>query len=319
MSQDPRVPANVWYHSSTQGRASLALVAGGLTMLALTLSGCERGLGGGGLETPTVAVLIDDQAVLDAGGDTVTEVVQVAGYGTLKGSVVLRGNPPTLSPTILQSQIKADDAAVCVFEEIPHQENLQVGANGALANVFVYLPRAPKGARPSAAAPEPVKFDQKICIFKPHCLTVQTDQTILILNSDPILHNTHTFPQKNSPFNSGVKPGESQGVPLVYQRAENTPVKVVCDIHPWMGAFHLPLDHAYSAVTGAEGTFTISDLPAGTHDFTVWHELAGEISSRYQVTIAPDSTTEVEIEIDAASLAAFEGPRPKNVVLSVLP
>ncbi len=296
-----------------------AVVAGGLTAMALCLSGCGEGLGGGARATPSVRVMIDADAATPQGGAASPSAVQVAGYGTLQGKIVLKGSAPSVPPTIQQSQIKPDDKAVCIYDQISHHANLQVGPGGEFGDVFVYLPGTPPGARASEAPPEPVKFDQKTCMFTPHCLTALAGQTILVLNSDPILHNTHTFPQRNSPFNQGVKPNESVGVPLVYQRSEKTPVKVVCDIHPWMGAFQLPLDHPYAAVSSAEGTFTIADLPAGTHEFTIWHELGGALDSRYRVTIEPNVTTDVVVEIDPAKLVAFEGPRSRNVVLSVLP
>lgn len=294
------------------------IVAAGLTALALSLSGCEKGLGGGGRSTPTVTIKIDSSA--DAAAVNPADV-EVAGYGTLKGRVVVTGTPPTLPATIQQSQIKSVDAAVCVYGDIPKHENFEVGTGGELANVFIFLANVPPGAKNMETPSEPVKFDQKTCTFHPHCLLARTGQTILVLNSDSILHNTHTYPSRNTTFNTGVKPGtdEANGLPLVYQRAERGPVKVACDIHPWMGAYQLPLDHPYAALTAADGAFEISDLPAGTHDFTIWHEVAGTINSRYEVTIEPDATTEVELTIDAGTFASFHGNRPKQVVLSAIP
>ncbi len=296
----------------------LTLVAAGLTMLALSLSGCEQGLGGGAVAVPTVRILPDAEAAgVEIGG--AAEDVQVAGYGTLRGRIILDGAAPSLPTTVQQAQIKPADAAVCVFGEIPHHENLIVAADGALANVFVYLPKAPPGTKQPEGTPEPVKFDQKVCTFRPHCLIVQTDQTVLVLNSDSIAHNTHTYPNRNPGFNSTVSPGEQVGVPLVYQRSESKPVRVTCDFHAWMGAFHLPLDHPYGALTGEDGTFEITDLPAGKHQFTIWHEVAGDIQKRYDVEIPVDGVAEVEIHVAAQSFSSFKGPRSKRVVLSMIP
>ena len=49
---------------------------------------------------------------------------------------------------------------------------------------------------------------------------------------------------------------------------------VVCNIHPWMKAYILSLDHPYMAVTGEDGTFEIKNMPAGQHEFQFWHEIA---------------------------------------------
>ncbi len=296
----------------------LTLAAAGLTMLALSLSGCEQGVGGGASAAPSVRILPDAEAEgLDVGGAAAD--VQVAGYGTLRGRIVLDGPPPSLPTTVQQAQIKPADAAVCVFEKIPQHENLIVAADGALANVFVYLPKAPPGTKKPEGSPQPVKFDQEVCTFKPHCLIVQTEQTVLVLNSDGIAHNTHTFPNRNPSFNSTVSPGEQVGVPLVYERSESKPVRVTCDFHAWMGAFHLPLDHPYGAVSGEDGTFEITDLPAGKHQFAIWHEVAGDIHKRYDVEIPVDGVAEIEIRVPAQSLVSFKGPRSKRIVLSMIP
>ncbi|MGD9857107.1 MAG: hypothetical protein AB7U20_19340, partial [Planctomycetaceae bacterium] len=193
------------------GSRQMTLIAAGLTMLALSMSGCREGLGGGASIVPVVRILPDAEAEGAAIGGGAADV-QVAGYGTLRGRIVLDGAAPSLPPTIQQSQIKPGDAAVCVFEKIPKQENLLVAADGALANVFVYLPKAPPGTRPPEGELEPIKFDQEVCTFKPHCLVSQAGQTILVLNADNLAHNTHTYPNRNAGFNSTVSPGERTGV-----------------------------------------------------------------------------------------------------------
>jgi plastocyanin len=180
--------------------------------------------------------------------------------------------------------------------------------------VFIYLAKAPKNV--PAPPTEPVVFDQKSCIFLPHALVVQTNQPVTILNADGALHNTHTYPKRNSVFNQGVQPNDREGVKLVYTRAEAQPFQVGCDVHPWMVAWHLPLDHPYAAVSGPDGTFEIKDVPAGKHEFKIWHEKGGELQKAYSVTIKPNEPTEVEIPVPAAKLALFQGPASKVIQLS---
>lgn len=300
-------------HSTCSRRNSCPLLmAAGLTALALTLSGCEQGYGGGAHYRPFVAILPDADAAGEAEATGVAAAVSVAGYGTLKGRVVVEGTvsvPAAITPT---------KDAVCIAKAPIRNDRLEVDASGALANVFVFLPKAPGGAKPATSV-EPVTFDQQGCRFLPHCLFVQTEQVIRILNSDDTLHNTHTNPQRQPAFNQGVQPNEKTGVPLAYSRPEKQPVSVTCDIHPWMLAYHLPLDHPYGAVTATDGTFEIANLPAGRHEFTIWHEVPGMVDSRYVVDIPVDAAVEVEIKIPAQALAQFQGPRPKRVVLSMIP
>ncbi|MCA9077323.1 MAG: hypothetical protein KDA93_20015 [Planctomycetaceae bacterium] len=287
------------------------LMAAGLTTLALSLSGCQKGLGGGARYEPQVTILADADAedVAVAGG---ASTVEVAGYGSVKGRIVLEGSvttPPAITPT-------KDD--VCIAKSPIPNDRIVTGANGGLANVFIYLGKAPAGTK-KPAAKESLTFDQQGCRFLPHCLFVQTEQQVLVLNSDNTLHNTHTNPQRQPAFNQGVQPNEKNGVPLTYARGEKQPISVTCDIHPWMLAYHLPLDHPYGVVSAVDGSFEIADLPAGTHEFTIWHEAAGVINGGYKVEIPVDGTAEVEIKVPAASMSSFNGERPKRIILSMIP
>ncbi len=287
------------------------LVAAGLTTLAISLSGCQKGLGGGAKYDPKVTILADAEAE----GVSLAEsaaAVEVAGYGTLKGRVILEGSVTAPAP------ITPSKDAVCIAKAPIPNDRIVTGANGGLANVFVYLGKAPGGTK-QPESKESLKFDQQGCRFLPHCLFVQTEQEVLVLNSDATLHNTHTNPQRQPAFNQGVQPNEKNGVPLTYARGEKQPISVTCDIHPWMLAYHLPLDHPYGVVSGEDGSFEIANLPAGTHEFTIWHETTGVVDSRYKVEIPVDGTAEVEIKIPAASLSNFSGERPKRVILSMIP
>jgi hypothetical protein len=162
-----------------------------------------------------------------------------------------------------------------------------------------------------------VVFDQKNCVFLPHALVVRAGQPVKILNDDGALHNTHTYPKRNTPFNQGVQPNDRTGVDLVYTRPETQPLMVGCDVHPWMKAYHLPIDHPYAAVSGPDGKFEIKDLPAGKHEFKVWHEKGGELQRALVVTIKPNEPNAVEIPVPAAKLARFDGPAPAEVQIPV--
>lgn len=290
---------------------ALLLVAAGLTALALSMSGCEQGVGGGAAYPVHVSILPDAEAQEQAGAAAAADV-QVAGYGTLKGRVILEGSVNVPGP------ITPNKDAFCIARAPIPNDRIELGADNGLANVFIYLANAPAGTKQPEST-EPIKFDQVSCRFVPHCLTVQTNQTILVLNSDETLHNTHTYPQRQPGFNQSVAPGEKDGVPLAYSRSERVPVSVMCDIHPWMLAYHLPLDHPYNVVTDGDGSFEIADLPAGRHEFTIWHGVSGVINNRYAVEIPVDGTAEVEIRVPAQQLARFNGPQPRQVVLSMTP
>ena len=285
-------------------------------LLTTLVCGCSDGaLGGGGTITPSVRVVA---AAGDGEGAGVEEVVEVAGYGTLTGRVVLQGNMPSIPSNLPGGDLK--DAEVCIRPEIPNETLLVDNATNGIQNVFVFLARKPPGTPAELADPPEtsIMFDQKVCTFLPHALVLRAGQEMLILNSDAVIHNTHTKPQSNGEFNQGIGSNEADGIPVVYARPERMPVRVVCDFHPWMLAWHLPLDHPYGAVTTEDGSFTIPDIPAGSHSFTIYHE--GRKLIDLPVTITPDQTETVEIPIPGDTLVGqIEPGQLRTVVFSALP
>lgn len=279
-------------------RASSLLAGTGL--LLASVSGCGE-LVNGAHTVPTVKFRPDTSAVTETTTTetpaTTAETADAGGVGTIKGKVVFEGAYSALPP-LFDKGAATKDPSVCGAEAIPDERILV--SDGGLANVFVYLEKAPKGAK-SSPMDEMAKFDQKTCIFLPHAMVLRTNQTVMVLNDDGAAHNTHTYPKKSSPFNSVVSPNDRVGVVLKYNQVEKEPVTVGCDIHPWMQAYHLPLDHSFAAVSKADGTFEIKDLPAGKHEFRVWHEIGKMLEKSFVVTVKPGDN-EVTIKVPASKL-----------------
>lgn len=271
----------------------------------MTLSGC----GGGASTEPTVTIKPTESKESATGGGTKTadsgdeEAVSEEGFGTVKGFVLYEGAAPDLGPVVTQGQIKPDDAAVCIAPNIPNEKLVING--GGIENVFIYLDKVPKGIEVPAVPTEPAVFDQKGCVFLQHGFLVRAGQQVLVKSDDPIAHNTHTFPERNSGFNSTIAPNDRDGVPLVYNRPEKSPFEVKCDLHTWMRAYHMVIDHPWGAVSGNDGSFEIVDMPAGKHKLRVWHESAngGFLSRDYEVTVKPGETTEVKLAYNASNFS----------------
>ena len=228
-----------------------------------------------------------------------------AQWGTLKGQVLLEGDIPKIEPLVVKGNAQAKDAAVCAAQEVP-DEKLVVDPNSkGIANVVVYLAKKPAKIHPTlekSAVPQ-VKFDQQGCRFMPHVLLVRTDQTVLVLSDDEAAHNTHTFPIKNRQDNFVVSPKDRVGVtvkPLTL--AEKLPSKVGCDIHPWMIAYWVILDHPYAAITDAQGQFEIPNLPTGSHELIVWQESAGYLEKKYTVKIKDGENVEKPLKVTSKQI-----------------
>lgn len=190
-------------------------------------------------------------------------------------------------------------------------DSLVVSKKGGLANAFVYLPRKPKGYEPPPVKGT-VQFGIQFCMFRPRVLAVRVGQMIQVTNKDKVAHNTHTYPIVGVSYNQNLIAKTA----IKYDAVESIPVKVCCDIHGWMVAHHLPLDHDLVAITDEDGKFTINNIPAGTHKFRVWHEKAGWLEQGLTVVIQPGKTTTKRLTYKKAKFAGLFGPSPNLVTLS---
>lgn len=208
-----------------------------------------------------------------------------AGSGTVTGSIKFTGTAPTNPP------IDMSEEAACKDK---HQGGVTdpqvVVTNGNLANVFVYvksgLPATATFTAPSAA----VVIDQDGCLYHPRVLGIMVGQPLEIRNSDPVLHNIKAVPTANRGFNIS-QPTEG----MKTTRTFNTPevmVPLECNVHGWMNAWVGVMSHPYFAVSGEDGSFTITGLPAGTYEIEAWHERLGTQTMSVTVTDGGSATAD---------------------------
>ncbi len=72
-------------------------------------------------------------------------------------------------------------------------------------------------------------------------------------------------------------------------------VKATCDAHAWMQGWIVVAEHPYYAVTGSDGSFKLTNVPAGSYKLRVWHETLGEVTK--EVTTKPGEETKVSFEL----------------------
>lgn len=269
--------------------------------------GCGE-FGGGASVVPEAVLLPAEYGEAVESGDVGSEVVeataagaaQTGGVGTFHGHVRLVGSVPALPlpPLIKKGDSSAKDSGSCAADDVPNQKLIVSGDNG-VANVFIYLAKAPKGV-PFELDTEKKTFDQKVCTFEPHCMVVHKGQPVSVLNGDAVSHNTHTYPSRNEPFNGVVSANDRVGNTVFkYTKAEKVPVQVKCDYHTWMIAYQLPVDHPFAIVTDENGHFEIPNLPAGKYEFVVWHEAAGYVYRKFPVNVTGGENTATTIEYPA--------------------
>ncbi|MEO6436146.1 MAG: carboxypeptidase-like regulatory domain-containing protein, partial [Tepidisphaeraceae bacterium] len=73
--------------------------------------------------------------------------------------------------------------------------------------------------------------------------------------------------------------------------------RVKCDVHPWMSAYIVALEHPFFGTSGEDGSFSIANLPPGDYTLTAWHETLGE--KQVPVKIEAGKPAQVKIEFAA--------------------
>jgi hypothetical protein len=159
------------------------------------------------------------------------------------------------------------------------------GPGNGLVNVVVYVSAgAPDDSAPSQAA----KFEQKNCQYLPHLLAFQVNQPLEIVNDDQTSHNIHPLPRLNREWNRS-QPSGSPPITEKYDKAEFILVK--CNVHPWMRGYFAVMKNSHYVISGADGEFKLSNLPAGKYTISAWHESYGEQSQ--EVIISGSETLPV--------------------------
>lgn len=219
------------------------------------------------------------------------------GGTTFKGRVTVQGTATSASP------FDASKDPFCIdLGKLP-DDTLVVGEGGGIGNVFVWLRKVPSGVDVPAVPEEPAVLDNVKCNFLPHAFAMRVGQPLFVKNADNTAHNTRISPVRNNAFNQTIGPNDRTGVEVVYSQEELVPIKAQCDIHPWMGNFHFPVNHPWVAVTDKNGNFEITGLPAGDLEFRMWHERVGYVERSIEVTTTEGETVEKSFEVDASKLA----------------
>jgi plastocyanin len=208
------------------------------------------------------------------------------GSGTITGTVKLTGTPPEMGMTKRQAD------PYCA-KTPTKEEEVVVGAGGALKNVIVRVTKGVSGHYDPPASPATV--DQNACMYRPRVQGIVLGQPVQIRNSDQTLHNIHGYKGASTLFNQAEIPGQP---PMVKQFNDaDQIVKLKCDVHPWMTGYVLVSSHPFFAVTGDDGSFKISGLPAGTYTVEAWHERFGAITA--EVSVPADKPAEAAFQFEA--------------------
>ena len=210
------------------------------------------------------------------------DVSAVSGGGSIEGQVIYKG------PVQTRKIIPNKDVEVC--GGIREEALIEVGPNQEVQNAAVYLVDVAKGkAWPPAG--KPPELDNIKCEFVPHVQVIPTGP-LDVVNKDPVLHNSHGYYGNRTVFNM-AQPNQGQSIPTELTRAGT--VRVDCDAHGWMEGWIYVVDNPYYALTGADGKFSITDVPPGTYKLVAIQSFTGPVEQ--SVTVASGKPTTLTIEL----------------------
>jgi len=270
--------------------------------VALTALGCGSDTKSGATASRPTGVSTGSATGSAAAGEATA--IEVKDTGTLKGKVTYDGPRPARTDlTPRMEQMQGQDKTHCLKGDTKDQTWI-VGADNGVANVIVWL-RAPEGKYFNVPAnlrdrkdEKQPQIDQPFCQFEQHVVAInpsdydpetkkqkKTGQTFKIRNSAPINHNTAW--KGNQLLNPGVNQiiNPKKELDVTAKPCNDAKfggedlLSVNCDIHKWMTAKVAVFDHPYYAVTQADGSYEIKNVPAGVELIVChWHESMDQFS-----------------------------------------
>lgn len=250
------------------------------------------------------------------------EEIAVSDGGTIVGTVKLDGQVPkpkgynlTTLPDPFYCGRISDGQGWRILQPF------QVGPAGEFRDVVVYLEGIDKGkAFEEGGVPQ---IEAKDCLFLPFTTVVRDDQTVTVVNMDPVMHDiqayetSHLGPRvlfnvplpMNPQHPRNLKDRSDAG--LYHKHMAGAPMKQLvslskgrrifvmqCGFHAYMESWGLAVSNPYFAKTDDQGRFTMRDVPPGTYKLVVWHPYV-RTSHEQTITIEPKGTTEANLVVPA--------------------
>jgi hypothetical protein len=226
------------------------------------------------------------------------EEVAVRDGGAIAGRVVLNGPPP---PARIYHMVFSPNIDFCTRISDGNGNRLlrefRVSDAGDFQDVVVAVVGVEQG--------KPFDFTPSLtlehCRMGPFVTAVRNGHPLSIVNKDPVVHDVQGYtsgdPYTFMMFNKPMLP-ESSALKPIRLRDGHFIFRTQCGVHDFMQSWGMAVGNPYFAVTGPDGTFTISDLPPGTYDVVAWHPQMKLQAQR--VTVEPNATAPLQFAFDSS-------------------
>lgn len=208
----------------------------------------------------------------------------VSGGGKLSGKISFSGTAPDSLKFPIEKNPEICGTGIREVREVT------VDGGGGLQHSVVYFTKISAGKKWPApeknawGTPTGYELNQKTCTFVPWIMVVEDKKELIIINRDPVLHNIHTYELipsgtkfvRVTMFNE-AQPTQGYTFKKKIRMRRGDSMKVECDAHNFMHAYMKVLKNPYYAITAADGSYSIDQIPAGKYKVTVWHSSLGKV------------------------------------------
>lgn len=270
-----------------------------------------------------ISRLIIGSVILAGSGQAVAyEEFSVSGGGTVTGTVQLEGQVPrpkgynlTTLPDPLYCGRISDGQGWRILQPF------NVGPAGEFREVVVYLEGVEKG-KPFDEGSTP-QIEAKDCLFLPFTTVVRDDQSVTVVNMDPVMHDIQAYETShlgarvlfNVPLPMNPQHPRNfkdrSDVALYHKHMAGAPTKQLvnlskgrrifvmqCGFHAYMESWGVAVTNPYFAKTDDQGRFSITDVPPGTYKLVVWHPYIRTVNEQ-TVTVDHKGVVETNIAVQA--------------------
>jgi hypothetical protein len=228
--------------------------------------------------------------LLLASGDGVAyEGIAVHDGGRVTGKVTFRGTPPPPRRVLMTKDKEACGEGYRELRDVSVTDD-------ALDGVVVFLDGVTRG-KPWSIPQGGYTVDQRGCAFHPHISVVPQGAELVVLNSDPVLHNIHAYEVVGSARKTLFNVAQPRFKTRVARAIKTTTGKVVrieCDAHNWMLGWLYVAESPYAVVVKGDGTFALDGVPPGRHLLKAWHPTLG--IKELEISVPPHGRVVVSFE-----------------------